>query len=304
MKVLAVEDDTLTLRMLEKYLSDWGYDVVTAKDGMEAWEVFQKGDINLVVTDWSMPRMNGLELIEKIRAEKSAEYSFIILLTGKSEKEEIVEGISKGADDYITKPFDKGELSVRVRAGQRILDLQQKLMEANKKLEKMAVTDPLTGLYNRWAMVQRLRKEIDPEMTYEMPTAFIMADIDHFKKVNDTYGHDAGDEVLKEVANRLKEAYRNYDIICRMGGEEFLVVAPDVPLDHAAMVAERARRLIEEKPFTLPGGEDIRMTCSFGVCHTVLFGKWKVDEFLKTADQALYKSKENGRNQVTVLERK
>ncbi len=301
MRILIAEDDLTSRLMLQAFLKKWGYEVITTQNGRQALEELIKPDApKLAIIDWEMPELTGIEVIEHYRSRQESKFAYIILLTAKGEKQNIVEGISKGADDYVVKPFDPEELSVRIRAGQRIVDLQTQLHDANQILEEMTRTDPLTGLSNRRALIKELRSRFQSETEYEMPTAFIMADIDHFKNVNDNYGHDAGDVVLKGVAETLKKAFRQGDIVSRIGGEEFLIIAPDTDPDVIYNVSERARRMIEEQSFQVSKDASISVTCSFGVSFAHLKNNASVDEYIKLADQALYHSKDTGRNKVTV----
>ncbi len=301
MKILIVEDDRMTRRILQKHLGDLGHEVLTATNGAEGWKIFQESEASLVITDWIMPEMNGLQLISKIREINEFPYTYIILLTAKDKKNEIVEGISNGADDYIIKPFVKSELVVRVRAGQRIVELQEKLVNVNCELERMAKTDPLTGLSNRRDMLDRIDTEHIDELETDIPYAFIMVDLDHFKKINDNFGHEAGDYVLKETAARLQSIFRGTDIIARIGGEEFLVIVRNVKFEQAEILAERVRRKIGDEAYELNEGQDVFITCSVGAYWTVPDGDWNTEDFIKTADKAMYISKKEGRNRVTLF---
>jgi diguanylate cyclase (GGDEF)-like protein len=304
MNILVVEDDTFTNRMLERYLLDLGFEVITATDGLRGWEIFCEREVHFVITDWVMPEMNGLELIKKIRDRNEKIYCYVILLTAKNDKNEIVEGISSGADDYIVKPFDREELAVRVRAGQRIAELHEKLFKANEELEKLSVTDPLTGLYNRRALSHYLKKsQLDPNFT-NIPCSFIMVDIDHFKNVNDIHGHDAGDLVLSEIAGMIKKISHGYDMISRIGGEEFFIVLPGVDSDHAESISEQMRKEIEETPVFLPDETRVSTTCSLGVFCVQALEHLDGERCMKMADQALYESKNSGRNRVTIYTQK
>lgn len=301
MKILVVEDDSISNRMLEKYLSELDFEVLTALNGRQGWEIFRQEDVRFVITDWMMPEMNGLELIKKIREANEKPYCYIILLTAKNDKEEIVEGISGGADSYVVKPFHKEELAVRVRAGQRIVELQSELFEANEELKKLSETDPLTGLYNRRALADYLKKSQSAPEYIGAPFTFVMADIDRFKQINDIYGHDAGDAVLVEVAGKIKGSARGNDMISRIGGEEFYAVLPNVVLKQAEDVAEKMRSNIETSPIVLPDETELHATCSFGVFCVQASSEWDWEHCMKMADKALYESKNSGRNKVTVF---
>lgn len=296
MKILIVDDDLISLKVLEMHLQENDDEVICADCAEQALQIFNKGDVHLVITDWQMPNMDGLELIRQIRDNNDI-YAYIILLTSNRETPDVVEGISSGADDYITKPFDKEELSVRVRAGKRILDLQNQLISANKRLEEASKTDQLTGLMNRRAMHESSSKT---GSDHQNQSAYIMADIDKFKSINDNFGHNAGDAVLRDFSDRLKLAFRKTDKIFRVGGEEFLIIASDVDLEGAVKVTERARLGIEENPFILPEGKRIFITASFGIYFSKASENKDNDHLMKLADIALYESKKSGRNMVTV----
>ena len=227
MKVLIADDDAVSRRLLHSTLARWSYEVVACANGTEAWEVLQKEDApQLVILDWMMPGMDGVQLCRELRKRASQPYTYILLLTAKTQKEDIIAGMEAGADDYITKPFDAQELRVRVRAGQRILDLQTELIRAQSALLVQATHDPLTGLFNRGAILKILEREIDRAHRQGSSVGVMLIDLDHFKNINDTLGHQAGDKVLQEAARLMLESTRSYDSIGRYGGEEFLVVAP------------------------------------------------------------------------------
>jgi diguanylate cyclase (GGDEF)-like protein len=304
MKILIAEDDLTTRLTLAAALRQWGYEVQLAADGAQALEALRAPNgPRLALLDWMMPELDGVQVIEQFRAERQAtDYAYFILLTSRDSKKEVAAGLAHGADDYIVKPFDPDELQGRLRAATRIMDLQRQLMELVHTLESMAKTDPLTGLFNRWALLEELRKTFVKDAVFSMPSLFIIADIDHFKRVNDSYGHDVGDVVLKEVGRRLRAAFRQIDIVCRIGGEEFLVVAPEVNADRAFETAERARLAVAASPIPINGGQTIPVTVSCGVCAANLAEISQIDAFTKHADQAMYLSKNNGRNRTTVLD--
>jgi len=298
MRILIAEDDVTSRLILENMLTKWGYDVVTATDGHDAWKKLQKEDSpKLVILDWMMPGMEGIEICRKIRenSKKEDQYTYVTLLTAKESKENIVAGMDAGADDYITKPFDMHELRVRVRAGQRIVQLQSELLETKKNLEIQSRTDPLTGVLNRRAILSQIENELCRAKRDNAHISISMLDLDHFKKINDTFGHLAGDAVLRETMNRVEEAIRTYDAIGRFGGEEFIVVFPGAKQTDAFAIAERIRLKINGKNADVDG-ISIPFTISQGLatCN----GKSTVDELIAKADEALYRAKENGRNRV------
>jgi diguanylate cyclase (GGDEF)-like protein len=210
-----------------------------------------------------MPEIDGTELCRRIRQRKPSLYQYILLVTGKNDRRDIVHGLDAGADDYLTKPFDRDELRVRLRVGKRILDLQDNLIKAREELRFQATHDLLTGLWNRGAVIELLNHELDRSARFSIPTAVLMLDLDHFKKINDTHGHLAGDAVLKEAAQRLTHAVRSYDCIGRYGGEEFLAVLPGCDKSQTRKTAERIRSAIASSPVSA-AGSDISFTISIG----------------------------------------
>lgn len=300
MKVL-IADDSITSRvLLRKVLSRWGYEVVMAENGTEAWDILAQPDAPaLAILDWVMPGLTGPEVCRRVRDTHREPYIYVILLTSKNTKEETVEGLEAGADDYVVKPFDEHELRVRVRAGKRIVDLQLELMRAREELRDRANKDLLTMLPNRSAIAAALESEISRCHRDRRTVGVVLLDIDHFKKINDTYGHFAGDAVLKETAARLRGNMRPYDHVGRYGGEEFLIVLPNCDLEQASMQAERIRAKLNSEAMTVDGAE-LHVSASFGV--TVSDGSERCpDVFVRVADEALYRSKGTGRNRVTAL---
>lgn len=300
MKILIAEDNDGFRRLLESMLKKWDYEVVSAGDGVKAWEMLE-GDYppQLAILDWMMPKLNGLDLCRRIRSLRGTPYIYTILLSAKDSQKELVEGMEAGADDYLRKPFDAHELRVRVRAGQRILDLQTELVLAREALRLQAMQDPLTGLWNRTAILDHLRKELERARRDSISVALVMTDVDRFKDVNDTWGHSAGDAVLQEAAHRMKSGLRSYDAIGRYGGEEFLFVLPGSGGGCGVKQAERIRRAISGQPFHLLEGS-ILVTCSLGVACTGKNVGMDPDQLIRMADMALYAAKRKGRNRVEV----
>jgi diguanylate cyclase (GGDEF)-like protein len=302
LRILIAEDDAISRRLLETILGKWGYEVVVALDGEQAWQVLQtENSPRLVILDWMMPGMDGIELCRRVRERLSVPYVYVLLLTARSQREDLLQGMEAGADDYVTKPFDANELKVRLRAGRRILDLQEQLMAAQEQLRDQASRDPLTGIWNRTAVFEVLRREVARSERESSPLAVAMADLDHFKNLNDTYGHMAGDAVLREATRRMSTCIRSYDAIGRYGGEEFLVVLPGCDEQSAAGRAERLRGAIVNKPFDTSEGR-ITVTCSLGVASTSNGANGDVESLLRAADAALYRAKANGRNRVEKTE--
>jgi diguanylate cyclase (GGDEF)-like protein len=291
MGILIAEDDAVSRRMLEATLKKWGYDVVVTEDGDKAWEVLQREDApRLAILDWVMPGLHGPQICRAVRSLGDQRYVYLLLLTAKSEKEDLVKGLEAGADDFLTKPFDAEELRARLRAGIRILDLQE-------TLRVQATHDSLTGLWNRGATLDLLRRELSRGERQGTPVTVIMADIDHFKQINDMYGHLTGDVVLREVAHRLSSAVRGYDVAGRFGGEEFLIVFPGCAVASAAAQAERLRACINREPVDTPEGP-IPVTLSLGVAASEPVTEVDPDLLLRAADTALYRAKNRGRNCV------
>lgn len=297
MKVLIADDSATSRELLRRALSHWGYEVVLAEDGRQAWEILAQPDPPpMAILDWVMPFMTGPEVCRKVRETHREPYTYILLLTSKNTKGETVEGLEAGADDYIVKPFDQHELQVRLRAGKRIIDLQMDLLRAREELRERANKDLLTMLPNRAAIATALETEISRCHRDRRSVGVILLDIDHFKKINDTYGHFTGDAVLKETAIRLRSNMRPYDQVGRYGGEEFLVVLPNCDLDQAGNQAERMRARLHGAPMIVDGVE-ISVSASFGV--TVSDGSERSpDLFVRVADEALYRAKASGRNCV------
>ena len=301
MRVLVAEDSPIFQTMLQNMLSKWGYQVLPVGDGGEAWRILASGDgPRLAILDWMMPGMDGVEVCRRVRAQGREPYTYILLLTARAERSYMVEGMDAGADDYITKPFDAHELRVRLRAGHRILDLQSELVRAREALRRQATHDGLTGIWNRTAILEILDRELRRAHREFTPLGVLMADLDHFKHVNDTYGHPAGDEVLREAARRLEADLRRYDSVGRYGGEEFLIVLPGC---NGAGVQAHAGRLLgrmRAEPFRLPA-DRVHVTCSLGGSWTDSADPGQAEALLHAADEALYAAKDHGRDGAAVF---
>lgn len=299
MKILIAEDNPVSRQVLETRLTKWGYDVLCASNGTEAWEIIATRDApTLAILDWMMPEIDGVELCRKIRAKGDEPYTYIILLTARDEKEDVVLAMDAGADDYIIKPPHPSELQARIRAGRRVIELQQRLVETQEALRIQATHDTLTGLWNRSAIQDILDRELERAKRKETPIAVAMADLDHFKKVNDSLGHLAGDTVLREVALRLRAVIRNYDAVGRYGGEEFLIVFPGANEKHALRAAERIRASVGDKPVPL-ADRMLPITMSIGVTATnPTTQAGNTETLIHLADEALYTAKARGRNRV------
>jgi diguanylate cyclase (GGDEF)-like protein len=284
--------------MLRAMLTKWGYEPLTARDGNEAWRLLQAENApRMAILDWMMPGMDGVEVCRRVRSAGREPYQYILLLTARTESQDLVDGMEAGADDYLTKPFIAQELRVRLRAGQRILDLQEELLQAREALREQATHDGMTGLLNRTAVIEALRNEAERAGREGRPLSLLIADFDHFKAVNDTYGHLAGDAVLREGARRMKSAVRRYDSLGRYGGEEFLVVLPGCDPVSALAQATRLREAMAADAFSVCGAK-LRVTCSVGVSSRVHPEMTHVDSMIREADLALYAAKHRGRDRV------
>ena len=303
MKVLVAEDDAGLRQLLKIYLNRAGHEVVEATDGLQAWELLKEESLRLLIVDWMMPGMDGAELIRRIRAAGWPGYTFIILLTAKSTKDDIVAGLNMGADDYLAKPFNRDELIARLGVGERILDLETRLSASLARVEELATHDSLTGLYNRRALYEHAHAELSRAARLKTSVSCIMLDVDHFKAVNDQYGHLVGDQALCLIAELLRQNKRNYDYVGRWGGEEFLVVLPATNLQEAGVVAERLRTAVAAAGLLLPEREPLPLRVSLGVTSSsTASGPVTLDELLQQADEALYQAKAAGRDRVCFYE--
>ena len=298
MKILAAEDNPVFQSMLTAILTKWGYEVVIAKDGNEALRALEADDApRLAILDWMMPGIDGVDVCRRVRLVGREPYIYILLLTARTDSEDLVAGMDSGADDYLTKPFKAPELRARLRAGQRILQLQEQLLAAREALRQEATHDSLTGLLNRHAILGVLQIELERASRESQHISVLMADLDHFKQINDCYGHLAGDAVLRESATRMKDSSRRYDSLGRYGGEEFLMVLPGCTTDGALAQAERMRRSMASSPFCF-GDYSAPVTCSIGLACRPPGIRGDTDSMVREADMALYAAKENGRNRV------
>jgi two-component system, cell cycle response regulator len=303
MKVLIADDSVIDRHILESSLRKWSYEAVTVCDGIEAWELLQSPDApRLAILDWMMPGLTGVEICRRLRLESRSAYTYVLLLTSRSEKEDLVEGMESGADDYIAKPFDNHELKVRLRAGRRIVDLQAELVDAREALRMQATIDMLTRIWNRCSILEILEKELSRAQREHGFVGVSLADLDHFKIVNDTYGHVAGDAVLHEAVRRMQAAMRPYDSIGRYGGEEFLVVLPGCDEDATVQQAERLRVALSSEPMNLVENRVI-VTASFGCTVVSPDMQPTVGQVVHWADEALYRAKDEGRNCVARVTR-
>jgi diguanylate cyclase (GGDEF)-like protein len=292
MRILIAEDQPVSALLLRRFLERMGNEVEAASDGAEAWEMLEAAHAPLVITDWMMPNVDGLELCRRIRNSGQERYTYVILLTSRDCHQDRLVGLRVGADDFLIKPPDQEELAVRLEIAQRILQVHETLRWQNARLVELATTDELTGVKNRRRFREDIEAHLALAMRQHLPLSLVMLDVDHFKKFNDAFGHQAGDQVLRRVAGILREGVRLHDVVARYGGEEFVILLPATDANRACDVAERLRRMIEEAQGT-PGA----VTASLGVT-TFDGGDCDIETLVERADQALYHAKQSGRNRV------
>jgi two-component system cell cycle response regulator len=295
--VLVVDDSPVARKLVEHALPPHEHKLIFAKTGLEALDLFDKHRPSLVITDWLMPDLSGMELCQRIRAGFKGTYAYIILLTGVSEKCELVKALQAGADDYLTKPFHPDELLARAGVGRRMVELHRVIEAKNLQLEQMALTDELTGLPNRRAIKDWAKRQISGAKRHGFSIWVVIADLDHFKYVNDTHGHEAGDTVLKTFGEILQTHTRQCDMCARIGGEEFLLVLTHVAQEGAQLVINRIRERFHAQTF-LFGNREVVVTASFGITGIHLGESQDLDRLIAQADKALYEAKRLGRNRV------
>jgi diguanylate cyclase (GGDEF)-like protein len=300
-KVLAVDDSAIYRKLVEQSLSGERYAVLFARNGREALDLFAEHQPAVVITDWSMPDISGPELCRRIRRDFRDFHAHLILLTSNSNKEQVVEGLAAGADDYLTKPFHSGELVARIAVGRRIVELHREIQAKNRLLEEMALTDALTGLPNRRAVDVWASRQLSAAARHDFAFWVVMTDLDFFKKVNDTYGHDAGDTVLKTFAGILKAHTRESDICARFGGEEFLIMMTHSDMDGIKTAVERMREQFENTKFTF-GNNTTTVTASFGITGFRGSNHPHWNALVECADTALYAAKRKGRNRIEFVQ--
>jgi two-component system cell cycle response regulator len=301
--IAIVDDDPAIRRLLLLYLHRAGFRTLEYTAGDEARAGLMSEPWDLAVLDRRLPDMDGVDLAHELKSNPDFRARYVIMLTGEDEQEDKVEGLELGADDYITKPFQYPELLARIRAGKRIVDLQKELMETNKRLELLSITDGLTKLHNHRYLQDELARAFEESQRYQRPLSLAMIDIDFFKKFNDTYGHAVGDDVLKAVAQLYRSSVRSTDLVARYGGEEFAVMMPETELDDAIAFAEKIRELVESTPMPTQIGE-LKVTISIGVASVPKTRVRSAKELIVAADKALYRAKKGGRNQVQAERRR
>ena len=295
--ILLAEDSPIYRRLIEAQFKEWGFRLLVTKDGKAAWKLLNGPDApRLAVLDWVLPEIDGVEICRRLRARsEDLPYTYTILLTAKNKKDEMLEAMEAGADDFLAKPFDPPELKARLLVGKRIVELQQKLVSANQGLQFAACHDFLTGLWNRAEIIAFLKRELARARRDRTPVGIILGDVDHFKSVNDRFGHDSGDSVLKAVAQCLTGCLRAYDGVGRYGGEEFLMVVPGCNLQVAVRRADQIREIVANTQVSTTAGI-ISATLSMGVVAAE--SSADLDTLIREADAALYRAKRNGRNRV------
>jgi len=300
MKILIADDEIMSRQLLQKTLERAGYEVTAVENGrLAADQLCKLEGPKMALLDWLMPELDGPGVCREVRKRKEQSYVYMVLLTSKESKEDVVAGLGSGADDYLTKPFNREELKARLRTGIRILDLEDRLIEAREKMRFQATHDALTTLWNRGVIMELLGRELTRSRRERVSTAILLCDLDQFKAVNDTHGHSVGDDVLKETAKRLLASVRSYDFVGRYGGEEFLVVLNNCNPAYAFARAEEIRKAIALKPIQTSAGP-VSVTMSLGLLLSHEWGVQPVEELLQGADTSLYAAKEAGRNCVKV----
>jgi two-component system cell cycle response regulator len=301
--IAIVDDDAAIRRLVRLFLTRAGYDTIECTTGAEAREALNSQPWDLVILDRRLPDLDGVVLAHELKSNPEMRIRYIIMLTGEDEQEDKVEGLELGADDYITKPFQYPELLARIRAGKRIVDLQKELTETNKRLELLSITDGLTKLHNHRYFQDELARAFEESQRYQRPLSLAMIDIDFFKKINDTYGHAVGDDVLKYAARLYRTSVRSTDLVARYGGEEFAVMMPETALDDAIAFAEKIRTMVEQSPMETQAG-NVPVTISIGVASVPHTRIHSAKELIIAADKALYRAKRSGRNQVQAERRR
>jgi diguanylate cyclase (GGDEF)-like protein len=299
-KILIAEDDLVTAKIIERHLQEWGYQVFLEKNGEDGWATLEKENIQIALLDWMMPKMDGLQLCRRVRAARSDPYTYLILLTARTSTDDIVEGLNAGADDYITKPVEPSELRARLMTGIRIIELENRNKRLQKKLEQLAREDSLTGFLNKKNIHERLEEELSRGRRENRPVSTVLLDIDNFKLINDTHGHSVGDQVILEIAGRLRGNIRRHDHIGRYGGDEILVLLWHAAAEPLRIVAERLCRCVSQEPIPTDAGP-LRVTVSVGGASSEEHPEISGNDLIKLSDQALYNAKHQGRNRVEII---
>ena len=300
MRILVADDDRASRHVICAYLCKWGHEVVPAMDGIEALKILRTDTaISIALVDWMMPGLDGLEVCRQLRALPSRTYTYMISVTARTSKQDLVCALEAGFDDFLTKPVEPEELNARLLVGSRIVDLQKKLIQTCERSQFEATHDSLTGLWNRAAILEFLRAELAVSVRKSNNLGVMLLDIDHFKRINDCYGHAVGDSVLIHIAELMHSNLRVSDWVGRYGGEEFLVIASESTAENMIRVAERLRLAIANNPFRA-GAQTISATISIGIANTRAIESPTPKMLIEVADSALYRAKKNGRNRIEV----
>ncbi len=303
-QTIAIVDDDRAIRNLVKlFLKRAGYRVHEFTNGGDARAHLHTLQWDLAILDRRLPDMDGVDLAAELKSDPDLRNRYVIMLTGEADQRDKIEGLDLGADDYITKPFHAPELMARIRAGLRIVSLQNDLIAANRRLERLSITDGLTELFNHRFFQDELARHFSESARYDRPVSLALIDLDFFKKINDTYGHAVGDQVLKTVARIFSESIRSTDVAARYGGEEFAVIMPETEMTDALTFAEKIRALVEQTPVVVDQGE-VRATVSIGVSSAPHPDITTPKDLIEDADDSLYRAKEEGRNRVMAERRK
>jgi two-component system cell cycle response regulator len=301
-KTILIADDDYNFRnAMINMVQLWGYEVISAKNGFDVWEILLGGGApRMMILDWIMPGMDGVEICKRLRSRKDDPYTYIILVTIQDQIEKLAEGITAGADDYLTKPVVPEELEARLLAGKRILDLQTELMSARDALQVQATHDPLTNLWNRKGILDILKREVSRASRNSVPLTVIMADVDDFKFINDSFGHPVGDGVLVEIAARMRDTIRSYDAVGRLGGDEFLMVLPGCDTEAALCLAERTRQKMALGQFPFPENDIFSISISMGIASSSMGIGLNAEDLVLAADSALLRAKQMGKDRIEV----
>lgn len=303
MKILVADEDPVSRHLITHWLAEWGYDPVAAENGAEALTLLQAPDApRLAVLDWMMPGLSGLDVCQRLRLGTEQRYVYVLLLSARDRREDLVQGLQTGADDYLIKPVHPAELKARLCVGARILAWQEQLVEARESLRYQVTHDALTGLLSRNAFLEVLEKEWQRLRREGGSLGLILADLDHFKQINDALGHAAGDQALQLAAGRMRGLLRPYDSLCRYGGEEFLALLPGCDLEQAANLAERLLTGLREAPLVLADCS-VRLTASLGATACPAREDFKAEDLIRVADLAMYRAKRAGRDRVVAIGR-
>jgi len=302
-RVMIIDDDPAIIRLVSALVLREGLEILCCANGRDGLAAIESETWDLLLLDLQLGDMDGTDICRLVKADSRFDARQVIMLTGRSSANDKVAGFARGADDYITKPFQHEELLARVRAAKRVIDLQKELLALTRRLEEISVTDSLTGVYNRRHMGATLQKAFDHAMRYERPLSLTIVDVDFFKRINDSLGHQAGDEVLTEVARRFASCIRSSDYVARYGGEEFLILLPETRFEEAVTFADKLRGAISSRPIATAAGE-IHVTISAGTASLPHTEFESAEAMLSAADRALYRAKNNGRNRVEAERRR